>query len=175
MGIKSLNSKIILDEFLKVKKEHLRFPSGYEHNHYTLSLPTETSVSYRPVTKDGQLIINEEYRHPAGGRVLSLPGGFLHENESPLEGGKRELLEETGYDAKNFKELGQSFPMPGICDQKVIYVLAENCRKTRQPELEGGEIIQTFTFSLEELRDKIRQGAAVDGILLAGLWLYQMG
>ncbi len=175
MQIKTLNSNIILDEFLKVKKEHLRFPNGYEHNHYTLTLPAKTSVSIVPVTEDGQLIINEEYRHPAGGRVLSLPGGFLHENESPKEGGRRELLEETGFEAKNFKELGRSFPMPGICDQKVIYVLAENCRKTRQPELEGGEIIQTFTFSLEELRDKIRQGAAVDGILLTGLCFYQMG
>jgi ADP-ribose pyrophosphatase len=170
---KTLKNEIVLDEFLKVKKERLRFENGYEHNHYTLSLPTETSVSIIAATEDKRLIINEEYRHPAGKAVLSLPGGFLDGDETPEKGGQRELLEETGYEASNVAEIGRSYPMPGICDQQVIYILAGNCRKIQEPELEGGEIINTLVLSSDELNKIVSEGAPVDGILLAGLWFYQ--
>jgi len=60
--------------------------------------------------------------------------------------------------------------MPGICDQKVIYVLAKSCQKVTEPDLEGGEIIHTVLMSREELDEKVASGASVDGILLAGLW-----
>ena len=165
----SLSRENILNGFLRVKKEHLRFSSGYEHDHFTLSLPSSTSVSVIAIEEQGLLIINEEYRHPAGEIVLSLAGGFLAEGEEPEAGGKRELIEETGYDSDDILVLGSSFPMPGICDQRVIYVLAKGCRKVTEPDLEGGEMIHTVLLSREELSKKVASGAPVDGILLAGL------
>jgi len=170
----SLSHETILNGFLTVKKECLRFPSGFEHDHFTLSLPAPTSVSIIPIDDKGLLIINEEYRHSAGNVVLSLPGGFLHENEEPIPGAKRELIEETGYDSENLVVLGSSFPMPGICGQKVIYVLAKDCQKVTDPNLEGGEIIRTIQMPLDELSQKVTSGNPVDGILLGGLWLMQL-
>nr|NGX58806.1 hypothetical protein [Chlamydiota bacterium] len=102
----SLSSNIVFDEFLKIKKERLRFPSGYEHQHFTMSLPTETSVSVIALDQDENLIINLEYRHAAGQHVLSLPGGFIHDDEDACGGGKRELLEETGYQAGHIEVIG---------------------------------------------------------------------
>jgi len=169
---KSLSKETILNGFLTIQKERLQFANGYEHDHFIMSLPTPTSVSVVALDEAGSLIINEEYRHSAGDVVLSLPGGFLSEEEDPLLGGQRELLEETGYHSDHLTMLGSSFPMPGICDQKVIYVMAENSRKISDPDLEGSEIIHTALMPEEDLRESVSSGTAVDGILLAGLWFF---
>jgi len=168
----SRSSETILDGFLTVKKEQLRFPNGYEHDHFTLSLPTSSSVSVIALDKEGRYIINKEYRHAAGGVILSLPGGFLLESEDPCEGGKRELIEETGFTTDDLQIIGSSFPMPGICDQNVIYVFAKGCRKVTEPVLEGSEMIHTVQLTDEELRKQVRSGPPQDGILLAGLCLF---
>lgn len=165
-----LSTECVFSEFLRVKKQRLKFQNGYEHDHFTLSLPTPLSVSIIAQETKGRFIINEEYRHATGETVLSLPGGFLGD-ETPIEGAKRELLEETGYSSHAHIMIGSSYPMPGICDQKVVYVYASDCRHTQSPDLEGGELIKTTLMSKERLKAAILSGAAVDGILLAGLAL----
>lgn len=170
MKPQSLSEKIVFNEFLKIKKEDLRFPNGYEHHHYTLSLPTDVSVSVIAFDADENLIINKEYRHAAGTTILSLPGGFLNDGEDPCIGGKRELAEETGYTSQDLRIVGRSFPMPGICDQYVTYVHAKECKKVGDPTLDGGELIETAVMPYSELRERIQRGEPVDGILLTGLW-----
>ncbi len=165
-----LSTECVFHQFLKVKKQRLKFQNGYEHDHFTLSLPTPLSVSIIAQDTMGRTIINEEYRHATGATVLSLPGGFLGD-ETPIEGAKRELLEETGFSSHDHKIIGSAYPMPGICDQKVIYVHTSNCRQIRSPDPEEGELIQTTLMTKEMLKAAILSGAAVDGILLAGLAL----
>jgi len=169
---KSFSEETLLNGFLTIKKEHLQFPNGYEHDHFTMSLPTPTSVSVIAQDESSLFIINQEYRHAAGKVVLSLPGGFLSEGEDPILGGKRELLEETGYHSDDIQVIGSSFPMPGICDQKVMYIFAKGCRKIAEPDLEGSEMIHTVLMSDDDIRTKVASGDPVDGILLAGFWFF---
>ena len=58
------------------------------------------------VTEERRIMILRCYRHAIGQVTLTIPGGMIEESESPLTGIQRELLEETGYKAKEWNSLG---------------------------------------------------------------------
>src|SRR6185503_21228824 len=58
------------------------------------------------LTKDGQVVLVRQYRHGVCDVLLEFPGGVVERGEDPVEGAKRELLEETGYSSSNVIQLG---------------------------------------------------------------------
>src|SRR5271163_466925 len=124
--------KIVFDEFIKIRRDRLRFPDGGEHVYYAL-LPPASAVVILGVTAEGHLVLNREYRHPTGKVLLGLPGGYLNPGEDILTGARRELLEETGYSGDSPKVLGSAYPFPGLSRQEIFYVLTENVKKVGNP------------------------------------------
>lgn len=66
-----------------------------------------------PVLADGRIALIRHYRHAVGKIVYDLPGGDLEEDEAPLACAQRELLEETGLQAPDWRHLG-TFRMSGV-------------------------------------------------------------
>lgn len=64
------------------------------------------------LTADGQIPLVEQYKHSAGRRIVELPAGYMAPGEDPLQSARRELLEETGYSAPDWRPLG-SFVVDG--------------------------------------------------------------
>jgi ADP-ribose pyrophosphatase len=121
-------------------------------------------------TKDGKFVINKEYLHATSKVLLSYPGGFLSDDEDPISGAKRELLEETGYAGERFVLSGFCYPFPGLCNQRLYIVSSESVSKVATPQLEISEVIETVLMSKEELHEFIQAGEPVDGILCAALF-----
>lgn len=167
-----LESHIIFQESLiTVKKDRLkRNIKGREYSYYTL-VTKPYAVVIIPLTSEGVYVLTQEYRHPTGKVLLGCPGGYLDPQESPLEGAKRELAEETGYTAERFDLLGSAFPYSGISSQCTVFVSAKNAKKTAEPALEPDEIICTVLKTPQELRTEILQGADLDGNLCTALFL----
>ena len=77
-----------------------------------------------PITEKGEVLMVEQYRYPYSEVVLEIPAGKRDGNEEPLEGGKRELKEETGAVAENYTYLGELYPSPGYCGEIIYMYLA---------------------------------------------------
>lgn len=162
-------SSIIFEESIfKIRRDQLRLPDRH-YRYYTL-LTKPSSVIVLALTEEGQYVLTEEYRHPTGLVLLSCPGGYIDGEESPLEAARRELLEETGFEAHSFEILGHAFPYAGISGQKVFYVKATQASFTREPSLEHSELIKTTCKSKRELEEIIQQGTPVDGNLCTALF-----
>lgn len=107
------------------------------------------------VTSDQQLILTEQYRIPLGRRVIDLPAGLvgdLHgeENEDFELSAKRELLEETGYQARRLKFLFAGPTSPGMTTEIVHFYLAREARKVGDGGGDDAEDIQVHLVPLEK-------------------------
>ena len=165
------SSAIIFDEFAKIRKDTLLFHEKIQYNYYTL-ITKPKAVVILALQEDGQLVLNNEYRHPTSRILLSCPGGFLAEDEAPEHGAKRELLEETGYDAKSFQVIGEAFPFPGITGQKIYFVRALGAFKSSHPDREPTELIRTTTKPLNEVEKEILSGENIDSLLCSALYYH---
>lgn len=167
------SSNIVYDDFLKIRKDIIENKDGILLSHSSLVLPNNAAVILAQ-DKSGRYILNCEYRHSTELFLLGCPGGLLEEGEDPIEGGKRELLEETGYAAKEIFLTGCAYPFPGVCNQKIYYLWAKDVEKIQEPTLDPLETIQTRLKTEEELLKAIRTMPNVDAILCTALWYKSM-
>lgn len=112
----------------------------------TLARPDSVQV----IATVGKQILIQKQEQPDTSKFISLPGGRLEEDEDPLVGIKRELLEETGYHSDDW-ELWKKF-QPGPKILHIVYIfIARNCVVKQEPQLENGEKITNKLISFEEL------------------------
>jgi ADP-ribose pyrophosphatase len=106
-------------------------------------------------TADERILINLE-EQPGKPQFWTLPGGRVETDEDPLEAAKRELLEETGYTSDNWALLSEVQPFSKIAWTIHTYVVKQAI-KTTEPQLDGGEKIDTRLVTLEEFCNLVRE------------------
>jgi ADP-ribose diphosphatase len=128
------------------------------------------------VTRARKLLLVEEVRPPAGGRVISLPAGLVGDvgkPEDPAEAAARELREETGYEAEALELLGGGPSSPGLASETVSFFLAHGVRKAGEPSPE--ERLTLHEVPLREVRawanERALEGSLIHPLLWAGLYL----
>ncbi|KUK13174.1 MAG: NUDIX hydrolase [bacterium 42_11] len=124
-----------------------------------------------PVLDDGKIVTVRQYRYPVGEELIELPAGTLEKEEAPIDAAKRELLEETGYMAKDVQELACFYSSPGFCNEKMHLFLATNLVEGAQ-KLESDEKVQVEVYSVDELKEMIRNGEIKDAKTIAGILYY---
>ena len=134
------------------------------------------AVGIVAITDDERIVLVEQYRPPVGRRVVELPAGLAgdvagQEGESLLLAAQRELLEETGYAASRWTELGAGFSSPGLTDESIVLFLAEGLERV---EAGGGDETESITIHEPPLIHVAQwlktHGSAVDLKLWAGLF-----
>ena len=109
-----------------------------------------------------------QYRVGAARETLEIPAGTLEEGEDPAVCAIRELKEETGYSAGEWKPLGFFFSSPGFCTEKMFLFLARGLTAgTATPE--DDESITVEWLPLAEAVDAIERGEIVDAKTMVGL------
>lgn len=165
-----ISSEIVYEGFFNLRVDNLKYPQGFERPYTVLQTGPEAAVILAE-TREGQLIINKEYRHPTGEWLLSCPGGRLDPGETPLEAAQRELREETGYTSSKWIGLNSVFPFPAVSDQKIHFLLALEASFSHPLNREPSEMISTELKTPQELMKDIALGVPVDGILCTALLL----
>jgi len=152
---------------LKVNEDEVRLPDGSSALREYVLHPGAAIIL--PVFDDGSVLLERQFRYPAGQHFYELPAGRLEAGEPPIETAKRELLEETGYTAHEWRELGRFHPCIGYSDEKIDFFLARRLEfKGARPD--EGEFLETLRMPLAETIDWIRRGRITDTKTIVGLF-----
>jgi ADP-ribose pyrophosphatase len=139
-------------------------------------------VGIVPVTDDGKLVLLEQYRPPMGGKVIELPAGLVGDvpgkQAEPLEeAARRELHEETGYEADHMEVLFEGCVTPGLCDETITFFLATGLVKTAAGGGDETEDIVVHDVPLGAVMDFLgqqsRKGILIDLKVYSALFFLQ--
>ena len=168
---KRLRSKVIYkNPWITVREDKVIRPDGKKGIYGVVYL--DNGVAVVAMTSKKEIYLVGEWRYAIGKFSWSLPAGYSEKNEKSLKSAKRELEEEVGLKAKNWKYLGTNYENVGVLNQKIKFYLATDLTKVNQ-KLDGTEkgmkvmkvpIKQAIKLIME---DKIFDGSAIIGIFKA--------
>lgn len=131
------------------------------------------------MTKDNEVVLVEQFRPPVGKKVIEFPAGLTNDlesarDESLIEAAKRELLEETGYQAEDIQIIFEGPACSGICSDLFTMVYATGLTKIHAGGGDETESIIVHTVKLDQVEiwlDEMRkQGFLVSPKIYAGLY-----
>lgn len=111
-----------------------------------------------PITEDGNILITKQEQPGMQSSFLSLPGGKINPGESVEEAAKRELLEESGCQAKELI-LWEAFHAAKDIDWVIYFIIAKGCRKVEDVKPDAGERIEVEELSFDEFVETVASGA----------------
>ena len=123
-----------------------------------------------PFVTDESILMVRQFRYALGRETLEIPAGKLEPGEEPQTGIRRELLEETGYEAGSIEPLYTFAPAIGYSNELIHVFRGRELRKTIEQSDED-EINKVEIISVAELRELIQAGRIQDGKTLLGLAL----
>jgi ADP-ribose pyrophosphatase len=171
MPFKTLNQKIQYHgHAFDVALVHVQLPDGRERN-YDL-VKHKDSITVLPVGANGEIYFVNQHRIGAGGDLLELPAGVQEAGEDPLACARREIREEIGLAAEDFKELGGFYLAPGYTEEYMTVFLAMGLYESPL-EADADEFLEVKSFTIEEVYRKALAGEFHDGKTLAALLLAQ--
>ena len=127
------------------------------------------AVAIVPMTDDGKVIVERQFRYPLNQVITEIPAGKLDSKaEDRLAAAKRELEEETGLLADEWIALGDYYPAAAYCDEIITMYLAKGLHQGTR-HLDEDEFLNVVAVPLEELVADIMAGRIADGKTLAAI------
>ena len=121
------------------------------------------AVGVIPVTAEGKVIVERQFRYPLNRVITEIPAGKLDSfTEDRLSAAKRELEEETGYTAKEWISMGDYFPTPAYCDERITLYLARGLEQGKR-HLDEDEFLNFEAVPLAALVADVMEGRITDG------------
>ena len=147
--------------------------TGREHDFYVIEAVNWVHVL--ALTKEGQLVMIEQYRHGSDTVELEVPGGMMDaEDASPLEAGLRELREETGYEGTQAEVIGQIYANPAIMNNVCYTVLVRDCELKHTPQLDHGEDMATILVDPAQIPQLVQEGRIGHSLVVVGLYHFNL-
>lgn len=120
------------------------------------------TVGILPFISKDKIILIRQYRYPLKKEIWEIPAGKLNRNEKPEIGAKRELKEETGFEAKKLEKIAQFYLSPGYSTEYMYLFRATELKKGKQNLDEGEKIEKVTIFSLKETLKMIKKRKIID-------------
>ena len=166
-----LSSRYLLRrKWMDVREDRVRLPNGTIIDEFHV-LEYPDWVCTVPITADGHLVMVEQYRHGIQRLCLEFPAGVVEPEEDVLAGARRELLEETGYDAGRYEYVGRCAPEPSRHCNYAHIVVALEAGPVSDPKPDVDEVIRVTTWPVSEIRDLVEQGSFLHGVHHAAVLL----
>jgi ADP-ribose pyrophosphatase len=150
--------------------DRVRFTDGGEATREVVRHPGAVVVA--AITTEGHVVLERQFRYAAGEVLLELPAGTLAPGEDPLACAQRELAEETGCAAREWRRLSPFYTAPGFTDERMHCFLAVGAARVGEARPEADERIEVVTMPLAEavaamVRGEVRDAKSIIGLLLA--------
>jgi ADP-ribose pyrophosphatase len=121
----------------------------------------DPTVAIVPIDNDGNIILVNQYRHPAKKYVLEVPAGLIDPGEDPDKAALRELMEETGYGANSLNPIGRIWASPGFTDEYMHCYIARDLFPKKLPH-DDDEEISIRKIPISETHTLIKNGIIDD-------------
>ena len=139
----------------KIKRDLVKFPQ---------------TVGILPVIGKNKIVLIKQFRFPINKEIWEIPAGKLDRGEKPEIGAKRELREETGYEAKILKKIGEFYLSPGYSTEYMYLLVAKGLKKGEQKLDIGEKIKEVKIFSKKEVLKMIKSRKIVDAKTILALF-----
>lgn len=154
---------------MTVKLDTVRLPHGGQATREYVLHPGAVVVI--GLLDDGRVLLERQFRYPVGQVMTEFPAGKLDAGESPLLCAQRELLEETGYNAREWAYAGPMHLAIGYSDE-VIHVFFARGLTAGERHLDADEFLDVCSMTPAELFEGVRTGQVTDAKTLSCcLWL----
>ncbi|MDA8416900.1 MAG: NUDIX hydrolase [Betaproteobacteria bacterium] len=159
--------------FLEVFHDRVRLPNGAETDReYILHHGASAII---PLLDEETLLLEYQFRYPQRQHYYELPAGKLDPGEDPLAAAQRELLEETGYRAADWKRLVCLDQCIAYTTEKITFYMARNL-SYEAPRRDEEEFLETLALPLSEAYAWIESGKICDAKTVSGLlWFKAFG
>lgn len=161
------SQEVYAGKLFQVYKDRVRLPSGRLTTREIVRHPG--SVAIVPRQADGRVVLVRQFRYVTGRELWEIPAGTLDKpGESISDAARRELAEEAGLKAGRWTTLGTAYLMPGYCDERMTFFLAEDLAPT-EAHAELDESFKVNPFDLHDLQVLVSSGELQDAKSLVGL------
>lgn len=133
------------------------------------------AVVILPILDNGRIVMIRQHRHAVEHDLLELPAGTIEPDEPPIETARRELIEETGYEARNVEPLIEFYTSPGVMTERMterMYAFIARDLSCVGQNLEPTEKITAEILAENEIRSMLTAGRLHDGKTIAVLGTY---
>jgi ADP-ribose pyrophosphatase len=155
--------------FLELRRDDVRLPDGTQATREYVVHPG--AVAIVPLLDDGRIVLERQYRHPLGRVLLELPAGKIDAGEATLDCARRELLEETGYSAREWAYAGVIHNAAAYSTEAIEIWFARGLTAGAQ-RLDAGEFLELCLLREEEFEAFVARGELTDVKTIVGLlWL----
>lgn len=155
--------------FLKARRDTVRLPDGEVSSREYIVHPG--AVVIIPLLDDDHVLLERQFRYPVGQVMTEFPAGKLDPGEDPLACARRELLEETGYTARQWACAGK-LHLAIAYSTEVIHIFFARDLVAGHQQLDKDEFLEVHSLPVNELLEACRSGAVTDAKTLSCmLWL----
>jgi ADP-ribose pyrophosphatase len=155
--------------FLKVQRDTIELPDGKRTKREYILHPG--AVVILPLLDDGTVLMERQYRYPLHEVFIEFPAGKIDKGEETLVAAQRELEEETGYTGGEWQFVCKIHNAIAYSDEYLDLYLARGLKAGKQ-KLDDGEFLETFTATIDELLQWVREGKITDVKTVIGIfWL----
>lgn len=168
---KVLKSELVFQgSFLRINRDRVLCPDGRERQREYILHPGASLIV--PELDDGRLILERQYRHALKSVFLEFPAGKLDSGEHSEEAARRELVEETGFEARDWRKLGRIHPGIAYSNEFIDLFLARGLSQIgAKPD--AGEEIEIVAMTVDEVKTAIHDGAITDVKTLCAFLFYE--
>src|SRR5207244_11480258 len=144
------SDEVYAGKLFKVYRDRVRLPNGHLTTRDIVRHPG--SVGIIPRHADGRIVLVRQFRYVAGRELWEIPAGTLDKpGEEIPAAAKRELAEEAGFKAQRWTMLGTAYLVPGYCDERMTFFLADDLSPT-EANAELDESFKVNPFDLHGLQ-----------------------
>ena len=119
----------------------------------------------------GKVLLVKQHRFPHG-YILEIPAGTLEKGEKPIDCAYREIIEETGYEAKKMTKLISYFPSVGYNKEEITIFVASGTKKKFELKLDNDEFITVVKMDIKKLIGMIKSGKIIDSKTICAVMIY---
>lgn len=157
---KTLSSECVYDgKIMKVCRDDVEIATGKKS--FREIVHHSGGVVIAALKNENTILAVKQFRYPLKQTIVELPAGKLEIGENPDLAAARELEEETGYKAKNWKSLGFIYTSPGYSDEKLHLYLATDLEFVGEHP-DDGEILKVYEFPLDNFIEDVKNGKISD-------------
>ncbi len=162
-----VSSTLAQGDMLTVKRDQVKLPNGNLSQREYVTHPG--AVVIIPILANGNIVLERQFRYPLRQVFIELPAGKIDAGEAPLMTGQRELLEETGYIAEEWVDLGCQHPCIGYSNE-VIYIYLAKGLTAGEHNRDADEALEVFEMPFADCMAMVARGELTDSKTLVALF-----